>query len=357
MEHKHTFAEKLLNWHKDIERKMPWKNTRDPYKIWLSEVILQQTRVAQGTPYYEKFIAHYPTVTHLADADANEVLKLWEGLGYYSRARNLHATAKYVSKELNAIFPNSYSALLALKGVGEYTAAAIASFAFNLPHAVVDGNVLRVLSRFFAIEEPIDINTTKKKITQLAQALLSENDPAKYNQAIMDFGSMVCTPHLPELDCSHCPLSDQCLGRYKNVQSTLPIKLSKTKVSNLYYTYYVIAHNKQYHIQQRTSTGIWQGLYEFYLIEQMNKAVTKKDKDRVHNELLASLEIDKKDVTLRAIEVVKVHKLSHRSIYASVFLVECRTMPKCKSLNWVDKQTLERCSFPKLLSGVAQGLD
>ena len=221
---------------------MPWKGEKNPYLIWLSEIILQQTRVEQGLPYYERFRENYPTVTDLANAPEDEVMKLWEGLGYYSRARNLHATAKMIDQEMDSIFPTTHAEILKLKGVGPYTAAAIASFAYNLPHAVVDGNVYRVLSRFFGIETPIDSTSGKKEFAQLAQDLIDKKQPGNYNQAIMDFGATHCMPKKPK--CSQCLLRKNCKALLNNKVTSLPIKIKKIKKQTRYFNYLVINQNK-----------------------------------------------------------------------------------------------------------------
>ncbi len=350
------FTTTLLHWHTTIERAMPWKNTRNPYKIWLSEVILQQTRVAQGLPYYEKFIKKYASIHDLANAPLDDVLKLWEGLGYYSRARNMHATAKYVAVELGGTFPNSYDGLLQLKGIGAYTAAAIASFAFQLPHAVVDGNVLRVLSRFFAVREPIDIASTHTLITLLANQLLGASPPDLFNQAIMDFGSLVCTPALPKNDCQHCVLRAECKSVQLNIQHQLPFKSKKTKVTELYFRYYIIKYKNKYHVQQRNETGIWQGLYEFYLIELTNKRQLHKEEKTALLRLLTLLETTAGEVSIATIKTDIIHKLSHRTIHASVVLIDCKTMPSSELFTFKTKQEIQKLSFPRMLTDLVAAL-
>jgi A/G-specific adenine glycosylase len=259
------FTQKLLEWFATNHRPLPWKGEKNPYKIWLSEIILQQTTVRQGLPYFERFVAQYPTVKELADAPEDDVMKLWEGLGYYSRARNLHATAKHITYNLNASFPNSYEGLLTLKGVGSYTAAAIASFAYDLPHAVVDGNVYRVLSRYFGIETPIDMPQAKKQFTDLANELLDTNRPADFNQAMMDFGATQCTPNNPQ--CSICPLQSTCVAYEKNIVSILPIKSKKMVKRVRFFNYFIINQGDMVYIRKRFDKDIWQDLYEFPLIE------------------------------------------------------------------------------------------
>lgn len=245
---------------------MPWKGTKDAYRIWLSEIILQQTRVEQGLPYYEKFLRQYPTVRDLALAPEDEVLKCWEGLGYYSRARNLHATAKQVALSLGGDFPDTYEGLRGLKGVGDYTAAAIASFAFDLPHAVLDGNVYRVLSRVLGIDTPIDAPKAKKIFAGLAQSLLDPERPAAYNQAMMDFGATWCTPQNPA--CRTCPFAEKCVAYQQGIVSELPIKAKKMQKKGRFFLYWVpISEQGQTLVRKRTGNDIWRELYEFPLME------------------------------------------------------------------------------------------
>lgn len=259
------FRERLFKWAAQHHRPMPWKGEKDAYKIWLSEIILQQTRVEQGLPYYQKFVARYPTVRHLAEAPEDDVLKCWEGLGYYSRARNLHAAAKFVSKEWHNTFPNTYENIRALKGVGDYTAAAIASFAFDLPFAVLDGNVYRVLSRIFGIETPIDIPAAKKEFTQLAQALLDPEKPGAYNQAMMDFGATHCTPQQPS--CRSCPFAGDCVAHQTKRVAALPVKVKKMVKKDRFFLYLVLMHQGDTFLNKRSSRDIWMNLYEFPLLE------------------------------------------------------------------------------------------
>lgn len=244
---------------------MPWKGERDPYKIWLSEIILQQTRVEQGLPYYEKFVAAYPTVRRLAAAPEDEVLKNWEGLGYYSRARNLHAAAKYIAGELSGRFPDTYEGIRALKGVGDYTAAAIASFAYDLPYSVLDGNVYRVLARFFGIRTPIDTPAAKKTFAALAAELLDTTRPGAYNQAIMDFGATHCTPRQPA--CPACPLRERCAALQTGQVNRLPAKSKTAGKKERFFAYVVFYHRDHTWVRQRDGKDIWQNLYEFPLLE------------------------------------------------------------------------------------------
>ena len=257
----------IVDWYSKNSRELPWREIKNPYLIWLSEVILQQTRVAQGLEYYLKFTRNYPTVHDLADADEQEVLNDWQGLGYYSRARNLHATAKIISKDLKGKFPKDYIEIRNLKGIGDYTAAAIASFAYNLPHAVVDGNVYRVLSRVFDIDLPIDSSEGKKAFQLIADELLDKKNPGLFNQAIMEFGALYCVPNNPE--CSHCPLNLHCESLKKKTIAFRPVKKSKTKVRNRYFIFFIQlnSENQSILLRKRTEKDIWKNLYEFPKIE------------------------------------------------------------------------------------------
>lgn len=259
------FTRALLDWYEPERRPLAWKHITDPYLIWLSEIILQQTRAEQGAPYFQKFSARYPTVSHLALAPEDEVMKMWEGLGYYSRARNLHAAAKFIHTEFNGEFPRDYENIRALKGVGPYTAAAIASFAYQLPYAVVDGNVYRLLSRFFDDTTPIDTSEGIKHYAGLAQAMLPREDAATYNQAMMDMGATVCTPKTPR--CEECPLQQQCQALAQGTIAERPIKVKKLQRSTRYFNYLVIQHPDFRIIEKRTGKDIWHHLYQFPLIE------------------------------------------------------------------------------------------
>ncbi len=264
-EEAHFFRERLLAWHVEHQRPLPWKGERDPYKVWLSEIILQQTRVEQGLPYYERLLAAYPTVEHLAQAPLDDVLKHWQGLGYYSRARNLHAAAQYIAFERGGVFPDTFEGLRALKGVGDYTAAAIASFAFNLPHAVLDGNVYRVLGRFFGIETPVNTPEARKRFSALAQQLLDPMRPGAYNQAIMDFGASQCRPRQPL--CEQCPLAVRCVAFQQRRVEQLPRKNPPTPRQQRFFLYAVFQKGRSVWMQQRPMGDIWANLYEFALWE------------------------------------------------------------------------------------------
>ncbi len=255
----------LLTWYQENKRFLPWRETTDAYTIWVSEIILQQTRVVQGMDYFYRFTQAFPTVKHLAEASETDVLRLWQGLGYYSRARNMHKTAKIVVEQHNGIFPTQYNVLLSLPGIGAYTAAAIASFSSNAPYAVVDGNVYRVLARIFGIDTPIDSTEGKKLFSRLAQEHVDKVEPAQYNQAMMDFGAIQCTPQSPR--CEVCPFAEQCEAYRTHQTAILPIKSKKTAQRKRCFWYLDIWNDNYTYLGQRTQKDIWQGLYEPLLIE------------------------------------------------------------------------------------------
>lgn len=308
------FARLLIEWYHEHKRDLPWRNTNDPYLIWISEIILQQTRVAQGYAYYQRFIERFPNLESLAASEENEVLKYWQGLGYYSRARNLHQAAISV----NGVFPVKYEDILKLKGVGIYTAAAICSFAYNQPHAVVDGNVYRVLSRFFGVNEPIDSGKGKKIFASLAHDLLDKVQPALYNQAIMDFGALQCTPLSP--DCTVCPFKNRCFAFNHNMVSSLPIKQNKTKTSERFFYYLLIRDNGNIYLNKRTENDIWKNLYELPLIES-NTALAVDD--FIRKQEFASIFKENSVVNVRLLNKTK-HVLSHRIIYADFYELEAQ---------------------------------
>jgi A/G-specific adenine glycosylase len=279
-----VFAGKLLSWYQRHQRDLPWRRTQDPYLIWLSEIILQQTRVAQGLPYFERFVEAFPTVATLAQASEQEVLRLWQGLGYYSRARNLHQTAKVVAEQYGGVFPNSYAKLLTLKGVGSYTAAAIASFAFGERVAVLDGNVYRVLARVFGIETDIASPAAKRVFGEMATQLLPHEYVADYNQAIMEFGALQCVPVSPQ--CMFCPLALECSANNSGRQAVLPVKAKKVKVRERFFNYVVIQQGGQLALRQRPDKDIWASMYDFWLLETSTPASIDT---LAHNPELASM--------------------------------------------------------------------
>ncbi|WP_034886950.1 A/G-specific adenine glycosylase [Gillisia sp. Hel_I_29] len=318
-----VFHKSLTYWYLNNKRELPWRETSDPYCIWLSEIMLQQTRIEQGLPYYLAFTSAYPTVFDLAKASEEDVLKLWQGLGYYSRARNLHTTAKHVAFDLNGVFPKSYESLLKLKGVGDYTASAIASISYNEPAAVVDGNVYRVLARYFDIDTPINSSSGIKEFKQLAQELLDKEDPATYNQAIMEFGALQCKPQSPL--CTSCPLSDSCLALQNNRIAELPVKIKKTKIKKRYFNYLVFqsSENKTL-LEKRTGKGIWEGLYQFPLIE--TEGLKEASEIESHMEFSEFSKNEPLGVTLYN-DAPIVHKLSHQHIYTRFWIVDKNELP------------------------------
>ena len=314
----HHFYNPLILWYLSHKRDLPWRQTKDPYKIWLSEIMLQQTRVAQGLPYYLKFVQAFPTVFDLAAASEQQVLKLWQGLGYYSRARNLHATAKKVAQEYDGVFPQTYKDLLALKGIGDYTASAIASICYQAPTAVVDGNVYRVLSRVFGITTPINSAGGIKEFKTLAQSLIDPINPGQCNQAIMEFGARHCTPQNP--DCESCIFSERCRAFLNDQVAQLPVKIRKQKIKKRYFNYIVPIDSKEKTLlNQRSEKGIWQQLYEFPLVESTGPVTQDVllEQPLVYELSSGSPEAE---LTLYNNEPV-VHKLSHQHIHASFWIL------------------------------------
>lgn len=337
------FAQKLLKWYKINKRDLPWRTTKDPYKIWLSEIILQQTQVNQGLSYYLKFIEKYPDVKKLANAPEDEVLRLWQGLGYYSRARNLHFAAKYIVKEHNAGFPSDFLSIKKMKGVGDYTAAAVASIAFNLPHAVVDGNVYRVLSRVFGITEPIDSTKGKKYFNELANELLDQSNPSDYNQAIMEFGALYCKPVNP--DCANCIFNDKCLAFINHEVQKLPVKSKKTKIRNRYFNYILIQTNDSIFIRKRSDEDIWKGLYEFVLIEtDVQTDEYKLIQSKRFKQIFDSFEYE-----INGTSKLYKHILSHQHIYARFIGVKVSNNYKNASLKKIKMNHLGQFAFPRLI--------
>jgi len=336
-----VLSNRLTHWYLQNKRDLPWRKTHEPYQIWLSEIMLQQTRIEQGLPYYYKFIKAYPSVFDLAKASPEEVLKLWQGLGYYSRVRNLHETAKHVAFNLNGIFPDNYKDLLKLKGVGDYTASAIASICYGEAVAVVDGNVYRVLSRIFGIDTPINSTAGIKEFKKLANELLDKEDAATHNQAIMEFGALHCKPQRPK--CEICPFNDVCLALKNNRIKELPVKLKKTKIKKRYFNYLVFnLEDDKTILEQRTGKGIWNGLYQFPLVES--------------EELLEKNELVVLDAFKKAIgnsdleldlfnEIPIIHKLSHQHLFTRFWVVHSNVVPE----NPVDLKDVLEYPVPVLI--------
>ncbi len=348
---KKAFSVLLLKWNKEQNsRKMPWKGEKDPYKIWLSEIILQQTRVEQGLSYYTNFIRTFPDINKLAKAPDATTFKLWEGLGYYTRCRNLIATARYISKELKGKFPSTYEDILALKGIGPYTAAAISSFAFNLPHAVVDGNVFRVLARIFGIDTPIDSTEGKNFFAVLANELLDAKQPGLYNQAIMDFGAVICKPAAPL--CTTCVFKKTCVGFLQNKINDLPVKEKKITIRKRWLYYLVIEQANRIAIRQRTKKDIWQDLYEFPLIES-DTELSKKD--------ILQLGEKKKWLIRKKYEVISVssvfrQQLSHQLIAGQFLKIKVLQKPlQNDGWIWLKKNKIKKYAFPQFINQYLRG--
>ncbi|UIR55541.1 A/G-specific adenine glycosylase [Sphingobacterium sp. SRCM116780] len=322
-----SFAKKIMEWYHEHQRDLPWRNTRDPYKIWLSEIILQQTRVEQGLPYYLRFVARYDDVLAFANASEDDILHLWQGLGYYSRGRNMHKTARIVRDQYHGNFPKAYEELIKLPGIGEYTAAAISSFSNDEPQAVLDGNVFRVLARFYGIDTPINIPAGKKIFTQLAKDNLDRMHPALYNQAIMDFGALHCKPRSPL--CQTCELQLDCFGNVNDMIDVLPVKIKPKKSKNRYFHYFIIQQDDAILMSKRGSNDVWENLYEFPMIEI--------------NEPLEGIEIVGKEefmaifgseVQLELLQTNKKHILSHQNIFASFYRILTPFSLDQKKINW-----------------------
>ena len=331
-----AFRKELLEWNSTANfRQMPWKGEKDPYKIWLSEVMLQQTRVEQGLPYYDRFIKAFPTVKKLAAAKDTEVFKLWEGLGYYSRCRNLLETARKIHTDYGGKFPATYQEILALKGVGAYTAAAIASFAFNLPHAVVDGNVIRVLGRVFGIGIISDTTEGKKYYGELAQNLLHKEHPGIYNQALMDFGATVCKP-VPL--CEDCPFMEECIAYRQGAVKLYPVKTPKAARQERNLKYLFLMHNEKVLVRERTSKNIWRNLYEFYLFEQGNFPPEK----------------EMKALFGKTFRQLKTHHfeqlLTHQKLNIEIMVAEVKdSFAPPDNFFWHNMEKLKNLPFPKTL--------
>ncbi|MCK5400800.1 MAG: A/G-specific adenine glycosylase [Flavobacteriaceae bacterium] len=319
-----NFTKISTHWYSTHKRELPWRGTRSPYYIWLSEIIMQQTQIKQGLPYYKDFVSNFPTVFDLAKAQEKDVLKLWQGLGYYSRARHLHYSAKYIVNSLHGEFPKTYKELLKLKGVGDYTASAIASICYNEPTAVVDGNVYRVLSRYFGIDTPINSSQGIKVFKKLAQNLLPKDNIGDYNQAIMEFGAIQCKPKKP--NCNVCPLNKKCVALLLNRITELPVKINKTKISKKYFNFLVfISENNKTILEQRVGKGIWQNLYQFPLIET-KKSLTEEN-FKSNTDVKSIINGNKYNFSLYN-DTEIVHKLSHQHLYTKFWIVKIEGLPQ-----------------------------
>ncbi len=333
-----SFSNKILSWYNVNKRDLPWRESKNPYFVWLSEVILQQTRVAQGTAYYYKFVEHFPTVQKLASASEEEILNLWQGLGYYSRARNLHKAAQQVVNEFNGEFPTTYKDILTLKGVGDYTASAISSICFGEQKAVVDGNVYRVLARYFGLDTPIDSTQGRKQFKVLAEELLPTKEVGEYNQGLMELGALVCSPKSP--DCVRCPINKSCIAYSKNTMANFPVKSKKTKQRKRYFNYLVIENKGSYYIEKRIEKDIWKNMYQFPLIE-----TSKEQESPVYTS---------SDLILIGRKVAKKHVLSHQTIYA-VFWEYKQIKDRELNPNWIKVNDFSNKPLPRLIELYVEG--
>jgi len=327
----------LLDWFEENQRRLPWRGETDPYKIWVSEIILQQTRVNQGWDYYLRFVERFPDVITLANAPLHEVLHVWQGLGYYSRARNMHTAAQQIMQEHQGVFPRHYLEIRKLKGIGNYTAAAIASIAFQLPYAAVDGNVLRVMARIFGIYDDISQQKTVKNMSQLCQELMDKEIAGNFNQALMEFGAIQCTPKNPK--CETCPFANCCIAFEKEHQTLLPIKSSKIKIKERVFHYFIFLKNNKTIIEQRTENDIWKNLYQFPLIE----------KEIISKKIISDAGFgNSKYLFLKEIK----HKLTHQHLYIRFYVVN-DYLPKIKG-HWitVSVEDLKNYPFPVVLSRI-----
>ncbi|WP_316842982.1 A/G-specific adenine glycosylase [Pedobacter gandavensis] len=339
-----SFQREIVKWYSIHKRELPWRDTTDAYVIWLSEIILQQTRVEQGLPYFQRFLQNYPTVNDFANATEAQVLKLWQGLGYYSRGRNMLFTARLIQEKFESIFPSKYEELILLKGVGEYTAAAISSFSANESRAVLDGNVFRVLSRYFGLETAINSTEGKKEFTALANELIEGQNPSIYNQAIMEFGALMCKPKSP--DCSSCPVQSGCYARANDRVNVLPLKLKKLKKRTRYFNYFVCQDAENLLVKKRIAGDVWQELYDFPLIETEKNYL--EDQGNFLSELKNSFG---SDCLISPISVQK-HLLTHQTIYVQFFVLDnyIINFKKDAEIKWVSLAEFEELPQPKVIT-------
>jgi A/G-specific adenine glycosylase len=341
----YPFSIQILEWYKRFGRQLPWRESNDPYSIWLSEIILQQTRIDQGMAYYHRFLEAFPSINLLAAADEDKILRLWQGLGYYSRARNLHAAAKMIVNEFDGVFPKDFNLLLKLPGVGPYTAAAIASIAFNLPQAVVDGNVYRVLSRYFGIETPINSGAGIKEFQKLADEILPKHQAGAYNQGLMDFGSMICKPAQP--DCASCPLAESCIALKLNRVSQLPLKQGKIKIRERFLIYLIIVDETENTlVEKRDTKDIWAGLFQFPLIET----------DSIQSlEDFAGLEkfqgfLTNENTRITKISSVIKHVLSHQRLFVRFVHLSILKLPDLENFQSISLEDLHAVAMPRAIT-------
>lgn len=340
MKYPQPFSEELLLWYHDHKRDLPWRGESDPYKIWISEVILQQTRVQQGWDYYLKLISEFPDIKSLANAPNQDVMRVWQGLGYYSRARNLQTAAQQIVEKFNGKFPENYDDIISLKGIGPYTAAAIASIAFGKPYFAADGNVFRVMCRVFGILEDVNLPKTKKEIQDIGNQLIQHVNPADFTQALMEFGAIHCTPKSPQ--CHECPFEKNCYAIKHNMVYLLPLKVNKVKVKNRYFHYLIFAQNDQLLVEQRIHQDIWQNLYQFPLIETFEPHIELQSQDiKAYNlQSLSELEL------LKSYK----HKLTHQQLWIHFYQVKGSGFLPMPYQNWVSKVQLSSLGFPIVIA-------
>ncbi|WP_419241117.1 A/G-specific adenine glycosylase [Cardinium endosymbiont of Nabis limbatus] len=351
------FRRLLFAWYKSHQRSLPWRITKDPYKIWLSEIILQQTRVVQGLPYYERFVAKYPSVMALATATEQEVLRLWQGLGYYSRARNLHHCAQTIVAQYDGVFPTSYRELLMLKGIGPYTAAAIAATAFKEVVAAVDGNVYRVLARIFGLTYDIGTPQGRKQMHQFATLLVDPIQPDTYSQAIMDFGALQCTPAAPF--CTTCPFERYCIAAYTDRQKTLPVKSNRLNKRIRYFDYFILQYKEVIYMKKRLKSDIWKGMYDFYLLENQQRLVV----DQIDDPLFTLAK--KHQLPITTFEKEACHLLTHQKLFVkfhkieltSAFLQEAKYLLSQFSLVAFNRTEIETLPKPILIHSLLKKLN
>jgi A/G-specific adenine glycosylase len=343
------FNKTLTHWYSINKRSLPWRKTKNPYYIWLSEIILQQTQVKQGLPYYEAFVSYFPTIFDLAKADESEVLKLWQGLGYYSRARNLHAAANYIVDTLNGEFPDNYKDLLKLKGVGDYTASAIASICFDEATAVVDGNVYRVLSRYFGIDTPINTTKGAKEFKALAQELIDKEQPAEFNQAIMEFGATQCKPKNP--DCNVCPFQESCMAFNENRIETLPVKIKMAKAKTKHFNYLVfVSEDGKTVLEKREGKGIWQNLYQFPLIETKHSVDATEFENQIGKH--KALKNTNYQWSLYNEDAI-IHKLSHQHLHTKFWIINLDRLPE----DAIATQKIREYAVPTLIGNFIESFN
>ncbi|MDR2385784.1 MAG: A/G-specific adenine glycosylase [Tannerella sp.] len=335
------YSRNMQKWFVENHRELPWRETKDPYKIWISEIILQQTRVNQGYDYYLRFIERFPDIKTLATADETEVLRFWQGLGYYSRARNLHFAARQIVEYFGGIFPDTFSDVLKLKGVGVYTAAAVCSFAYNQPVAAVDGNVYRVLARLFDESAPIDTAEGQKIFANLAAEILDKHSPSAHNQSIMEFGALLCVPVSP--DCNNCVLQDHCQAFAKKTVDSLPVKAKKTKVVERFFNYIIINEKENIFIKKRIEKDIWRGLYDFPLIES-GKLFSKNE--FLENEQVKNLLRDVEKIFVNNFSATYKHILTHRKIFAQFIEIEIAPSSKALEKQYIKIKHSDIANFP-----------